>query len=121
MTEEISKLAMKMCEILDNKKGEDIMLINVAEQTIVADCMIIVTGKSNALCKALCDDLDQKMEQIGVRLIRKDGYNEGRWIAMDFGGIIVHIFRDEERTFYHLEKLWSNSDNTVIYQSGGVG
>ncbi len=100
-------------ELLKEKKASDITVIDVAEQTTVTEYFVIATGKSNTQVRALTDHLDEKGEEKGLDAIRKDGVREGRWVVIDYGSVIVHIFNDATRDFYALEKLWGNSANTT--------
>ena len=98
-------------ELLQAKKASDITVVDVSEQTILADYFIIATGKSVTQVKALTDQLEEKGEEKGLVLLRRDGEREARWVVMDYGGVIVHIFNDATRDFYALEKLWANGNN----------
>jgi ribosome-associated protein len=109
------EFADSICAALYDKKGEDILIVDVAELTIVAEYFVICTGRSPIHVKSLDDSLEEKMKENDIRATRIDGYKEGRWIAMDYGNVIVHIFSNQERLFYNLEKLWSNGSNVVSY------
>ena len=98
--------AQKIVDLLDEKKAEDIRLIHVAEKTIIADYFVICSGRSVTHVKSLCDDVDDKAAELDLKRLRIDGYDSGRWIVIDFGTILVHIFHPEEREFYKLERLW---------------
>lgn len=101
-------LEEKILQILDNKKGYDIKVIDVQEKTILADKFIIVSGTSNTHVKALCDNIEEDLKKEGIAPKRIEGYSEGRWILMDYSEVIVHIFHPEERETYNLEDLWEN-------------
>ena len=116
MENDIKSLVERICKCLDDKKGIDINIINVGSLTIVADYMITSTGMSTTQGKAMCQEVEEKLEkEFGIRPQRIEGYTEGRWIVMDYGSILVHIFSDEYRTFYQLEQLWSTGDNIEKY------
>lgn len=100
-------------ELLKEKKASDITVIDVAEQTVVTEFFVIATGKSTTQVRALTDYLDEKGEERGIDAIRKDGVREARWVVLDYGSVIVHIFNDAMRDFYCLEKLWGNAENTT--------
>ena len=89
-------LEEKILQILDNKKGYDIKVIDVQEKTILADKFIIVSGTSNTHVKALCDNIEEDLKKEGIAPKRIEGYSEGRWILMDYSEVIVHIFHPEE-------------------------
>ena len=94
---EIKAQALALCEVLDNKKALDILAVNVADKTIIADWFVIASGHSTTQVKALCDELEEKAAERGLIARRKEGYQEGRWIVVDFGTILVHLFHPEER------------------------
>ena len=98
----------KFVEFLQDKKAKDINTINIKNVSVLADYFIICGGTSTTHIKAVADELEVKAEEIGVKCMHKEGYNSARWILMDYGDIIVHIFHEEDRGFYNLEKLWSH-------------
>lgn len=100
-----------ICKELDEKKAVDITVLNVSKLTVVADYFVICTGKSNRQIKALAEHLQEKLELDGVKCLRTDGMADGKWVVLDYGTVIVHIFNDDTRMFYCLEKLWSDGSN----------
>ena len=106
---------LELCKILYDKKATDIEAIQVGEATIVADWFIICSGNVVNQVKALCDEVEEKSESVGCKLIRKDGYEAGKWVVLDFGDILVHIFQKEEREYYNIDHLWSAKANTIFY------
>ena len=79
---EIREQVLALCEVLDNKKALDILAVNVADKTIIADWFIIASGRSTTQVKALCDELEEKAAERGLIARRKEGYQEGRWIVV---------------------------------------
>ena len=114
---EIKAQALALCEVLDNKKALDILAVNVADKTIIADWFVIASGHSTTQLKALCDELEEKAAERGLIARRKEGYQEGRWIVVDFGTILVHLFHPEEREYYKLERLWVDDPQHCINYS----
>ena len=108
-------LADRIGGILVSKKAQDVTGICVTGQTIVADYYVIATGKSTPHVKALCEYVEEELEKEGITVLRRDGVREGRWAVLDYGDVIVHVFSDETRLFYKLEKLWAGSDNVIEY------
>ncbi len=104
------ELKDKIITILDDKIGGDIVALDISEQTSIADYFIVTTGKNTSHVRALVESLEEKLEAEGVFCIRKEGVREGRWAVVDYGSIIVHIFNNETRDFYALEKLWANNN-----------
>lgn len=106
-------LAVKACELFEDNKAESVMLIDVSYLSNIADYFVIATANSNVHAKALTDKLEEEMEKQGQKVIRRDGVGDGRWLVLDFGTFIVHIFTADMREYYHLEKLWSDGKNTL--------
>ena len=104
----------KIVEILEDKKAKDISIINIEEITSLADYFVICTGTSTTHIKTLADELDERMDKQGFKPLRKEGYNSARWILIDYGDVVVHIFHEEDRSFYKLERLWSDGVLTKI-------
>ncbi len=113
--ENIKQWVDKICEVLDDKKALDIETIEIGKLTIIADYFVIASGRSTLQVKALCDELENAMDEAGMPVFRKDGYESGRWIVMDYGSVIVHLFHTEERQFYDLERLWTDGENRSRY------
>ena len=108
------ELKNKIVDILNERKVDDMVVLNVSKQTEIADYMVILTGKTNTNVKSLAELVDVKLKQEGIMTLRKDGETEGRWIVLDYGDVLVHIFNKETRGYYQLEKLWSKEDNSTI-------
>ena len=108
--------ALCICDVMDEYKGENILLIDVAGISSVTDYFVLVTATSKPHAQALMEKIEEAMEKNGLRIMRRDGVGDGRWIVVDFGSIVVHIFTQELREFYHLEKLWVNGKNTMTMQ-----
>ena len=104
-----------LCAALYDKKALDILAIHVGDRTVIADWFIICSGRAVPQIKALSDDLEEKAEQIGLDLRRKEGYDAGRWIVLDYADILVHIFHPEERQYYNMERLWDTDETAVAY------
>lgn len=95
-------------EALKDKLGEDIDVLDIHEVSVLSDYFLIVTGRNTNHCHALADAVDEKMSLMGHPYDHIEGYREGKWILMDFGRIIVHVFRKDAREFYNLEHIWSD-------------
>ncbi len=105
------QLAESICKFLSQKKAQDIVKIYVADKTIIADYFIIASGRSTTQVHSLCDNLeDYCSKEYALDVRRREGVQEGRWAVLDFGEVIVHIFDDEQRLFYHLERLWGEGE-----------
>ena len=105
---------LKICEILDDKKAINIRALNVADKTIIAEWFVVCSGRATTQVRTLCDELEEKAADMGLTVLRKEGYGEARWIVLDFGHILVHIFHPEEREFYNMERLWDDDPSKCI-------
>lgn len=108
------EVAEEMVRILDLRKAKDIKLLRVEEQTIIAEYFVICSGSSSTQIKSMAGELEYKMSMSGIPPHGLDGYTEGKWIVIDFGFIMVHIFGSESREFYKLEKFWADSEEIDI-------
>ena len=106
-------MVQALAQALYDNKAHDIVALNVAELTVICDWMVIASGRNANQVKALADDVDEKAAELGLNLRRTEGQNEGRWVILDYGHIIVHIFHQEERAFYNLERLWEDGMNRL--------
>ncbi|PKM39560.1 MAG: ribosome silencing factor [Firmicutes bacterium HGW-Firmicutes-9] len=115
LNESIKQKALAVCEVLYNKKAQDIVAIHVADKTIVADWFIICSGRATQQVKSLADEVDHKASELGLTLRRSQGYGDAKWIVLDFADILVHIFYPEERKYYNMERLWDEDDSAIRY------
>jgi ribosome-associated protein len=109
------EFVQKICKVLSDKKGEDILSIDVRSKTDIADYYVIAGGRSMTHTRSLIEHVEEEMDKIGVAPIRREGVREGRWAVLDYGDVVVHIFNDESRLFYHLESLWADDKNVERY------
>ena len=108
-------LAQKICDILYDKKAKDIVALDVTAMTPICEYMIIASGRSTTQVHALTDAVEEVLaEELDIHPRRMEGQNEGRWVVMDYGFILVHIFHPEEREYYNLERLWEDGENRLV-------
>ena len=107
-----------ICKAIAEKKGVQIRMLHVTELTSVADYFVLATVRNTKQAQAAADEVEEKMEAAGERLLRSDGYREGSWILLDFADVIVHIFTDEERRRYELDHLWGDAPVTEYHEDG---
>ena len=93
-------------QALDDKKGEDIKIINLEGISVLADYFIIANGTNSSQVQALVDNVEEELHKAGYSLKQREGYSNGNWVLLDFGDVIVHIFDRENRLFYDLERIW---------------
>ena len=104
--EQAREMARLACKALDEKKGEDIKVIDIASVSVLADYFIIANGSNESQVKALIDNVEECLHKAGFVLKQREGYGTASWVLLDFGDIIVHIFDKENRLFYNLERIW---------------
>ncbi len=98
----------KACE---DKLGVDLKVLDIRDLTTICDAFVIVSGNSTAQVKAIADEIDDKMSEANYELMNREGMTTARWVLMDYGDIIVHIFHKDEREFYHIERLWEKGED----------
>ena len=106
-------LTQALAQALYDNKAYDIIALHVGDMTVVCDWMILSSGRNVNQVKALANDVDEKAAELGLPLRRMEGQNEGRWIVLDYGHIVVHVFHQEERAYYNLERLWEDGKNRL--------
>jgi ribosome-associated protein len=100
-----------------DRKGEDFTTIDVTGRTILADTFALITGRSKIQTRAISDSIVERAESEGFPVTRVEGYNEGTWILIDLGHVIVHVFTADQRQFYNLERLWSEVEKRQAQSS----
>ena len=104
------EVALAVTKALDEKKGIDIKLLRIDKVSSLADYFIICTGTVNTHVKTLCDYAEYTMEQLGESMRGREGHRGNSWELLDFGSVVVHVFTDEARKFYDLERLWADAE-----------
>ena len=99
---------------LNDKKGEDIKIIDITGISVLADYFIIANGTSDSQVNALVDNVEEELHKAGYSLKQREGQASGSWVLLDFGDIIVHVFDKENRLFYDLERIWKDGKITDI-------
>ena len=99
---------------LREKKGRDIIALDVSERTVLCDAFVIVTGTNDRQVSALTDAVDEALTKAGFEKKNVEGYHSGKWILLDFGDLIVHVFDIESRAFYDLERIWRDAERLEI-------
>ena len=107
----MAKLAYKA---LDDKKGEDIKVIDISEISVLADYFIIANGSNDSQVRALVENVEEELSKEGFEVKQREGYGLGNWVLLDFGSIIVHVFDKENRLFYDLERIWRDGKSVDV-------
>ena len=108
------EVAYEVTKALDSKKGMDIKLLRINEISSLADYFLICTGTSNTHVKTLCDYAEYTLEQLGEPMLGREGHRGNSWELLDYGTIVVHVFTEEARQFYSLERLWADAEQVDI-------
>ncbi len=103
----------------DSKQGFDIVALDVSNPMPIVDAFVIITGRNERNVQAIASEIEDEMHKAGTKLLRREGRAEGRWILLDFGDVVAHIFHEEERVYYGLERLWRDCP-TIPFAIEGV-
>ena len=114
MTLTPEQMAAIAAKALEDKKAKDVKILKTAEQTVLADYFVICSGSTAPHIKALVDEVDKQLSEAGEPPIRREGLRSDIWVLMDFGSVIVHVFTEEARKCYNLERLWSDSQEVTL-------
>ena len=110
------ELARKIVNAIADKKGSDIILLDLRSISLLADYFVICSGESERQVKAIVDEITEKIKEEGIRPLHIEGDTSSGWVLVDYGGIIVHVFAPVMRGYYQLEKLWSKATVVVRMQ-----
>lgn len=103
------KQLQEAVNIVEEKKGRDVVLLNLIGISMVTDYFLIVTGNSTTQVKAITDNLSEKLPDIGLPVLRVEGLQEAKWVLVDCGDFVVHVMTQDQREFYNLERLWGDA------------
>jgi ribosome-associated protein len=103
------ELAILAAQAMNRRKGSKIAVLKLEDLSTLTDYFVVATGNSRTQTQAMADSVEEELEKAGVRLNRIEGMQEGRWILLDYNQIIIHIFQEDERSFYNLERLWADA------------
>ena len=109
-------MAVQLAKTLDSKKGQDIKVLKTEELTTLADYFVLCTATSSTQVKAMSDACEEAMEKRGEQAHHIEGHRDGTWLLMDFSSVVVHVFTEEARKFYDLERLWSDAQEVDLSQ-----
>ncbi|MDD2981550.1 MAG: ribosome silencing factor [Hespellia sp.] len=112
--EQAKKMAKIAYQALDDKKGEDIKIIDISGISTLADYFIIANGSNESQVKALVDNVEKELGKNGFQVKQREGYGTANWVLLDFHDIIVHVFDSENRLFYDLERIWRDGKTVDV-------
>jgi len=104
----------RLADLIDDKKGRNISILDLRGISIITDYFIIATGNTTIQTKAIVDHLIEKLPEIGIAILRIEGLPEAEWILIDCGDLVIHIMTPDTREFYSLEKLWGDAKRVVL-------
>ncbi len=107
------ELANKITELIFNKKGFDVKVMDLKKLTTMSDYFIICSADSEPQVKAIADEVEKNLRDEGIKVWHKEGYRALQWVLLDYVDVIVHVFKKDAREFYNLEKLWGDADITT--------
>lgn len=108
------KLSEKICNLIFNKKGYDVTLIDLKKVTTMSDYFVICSADSDTQVQSIADEVEKKLRDEGIKCWHKEGYKALQWVLLDYVDVVVHIFKKETREFYSLEKLWGDAPSKLI-------
>ena len=108
------EIAYAVTKALDEKKGMNIKLLKIDKVSSLADYFLICTGTSNTHVRTLCDYAEYTLEQLGEPMLGREGHRGNSWELLDYGTIVLHVFTEEAREFYSLERLWADAETVDI-------
>jgi len=92
----------------DSKSGEDLVALDVSGPLPLTDVFLLTTGRNERNVQSIAGEIEDKLNEAGVKTLRREGRTEGRWVLLDFGDLVVHVFHEEDRMYYALERLWKD-------------
>jgi ribosome-associated protein len=110
----IEAIVRKAAEAAAEKKATDVMLIDVGQTIVVTDYFLIATGANDRQVHAISDEIEGMLREVGMKPIGREGEAELKWVLLDYGDFVVHVFQPQEREFYRLERLWGEADRLVL-------
>ncbi len=102
-------LALRAAAAMDAKKAEDVLILDIGSFTTVADYFVIGSAETGVQIRAISEAVEEAMDGVGARLLAKEGHARARWVLLDFGSVVVHVFGPEARALYSLERLWADA------------
>ena len=102
------ELGLAAAQAAADKLASDVLLLDVSEQLVITDVFLLASAPSDRQVKAVVDEIEDRLRELGAKPVRREGAEEARWVLLDFADIVVHVQHEEERVFYALERLWKD-------------
>lgn len=107
-------LADKVTELIFNKKGSDVKILDLRQLTTMTDYFVICSADSDTHVRAIADEVEKTLREEGIKCWHREGYRALNWVLIDYVDVVVHVFKNEARSFYNLEKLWGDAEITDV-------
>lgn len=107
-SERAVELGLAAAQAAADKLAQDILLLDVSEQLVITDVFLLASAPNDRQVKAVVDEVEDRLRDLGAKPVRREGAEEGRWVLLDFGDVVVHVQHEEERVYYALERLWKD-------------
>ena len=119
--EQVRELVVTAAKAASDKKGEDTVVLEVGSVLAITDAFVITSGANTRLVKTIAEEVERKVDEVGgPKPLRIEGLDDARWVLMDYGDFVVHVFLDEVRRYYELERLWSDAPRLDWQQTGAA-
>lgn len=105
---------------IDDKKGEDIILLDLSGLLVVTDVFVVASGTSNRHVKSLVEDAEEALRGLDRRPLRREGVDHGEWVLLDYGDVVIHVFDRQTRAYYELERLWADAPHIDFERSSSA-
>jgi ribosome-associated protein len=107
-SERAVELGLAAAQAAADKLAHDILLLDVSEQLVITDVFLLASAPNDRQVRAVVDEIEDRLRDMGAKPVRREGAEEGRWVLLDFGDIVLHVQHEEERVYYALERLWKD-------------
>ena len=114
---ESREVAVAAARAAAEKQGSDITVLDVRDVIVITDFFVIVSGGNSRQVRTIVESIEAALKSLGVRPVRREGETEGRWVLLDYVDVVIHVFGEEERRYYDLERLWKDA-GTLAWQNG---
>ena len=107
---DINEMLNKICKAASDKKAKDIITMNMKGLMFSTDYFMVCSAATSTQVRAIADNIEEELDKANIHFSHREGYHEGEWVLLDYGDVVAHIFRDETREYYALEKLWNSAE-----------
>jgi ribosome-associated protein len=114
---EDERLAQMIAEACLEEKAFDVLILDVRDLTVIADYFVLASGRNPIQVKSIVENVEKKLEHEDVKLLRREGHQQGLWAVLDYNSVLLHVFRQQEREYYNLEILWADARQVPVESS----